>query len=562
MNIMFESIGKRDLMGVYEITNEDKNIRDRFKIEEYDNRLPFFNITSTKELENGHKERGKVIGYTCPMLFKSLQFMIDHNVETIDNLILIATNREKIEVKLKDIKNKLDSKQYKNAELKDYLQYGIIRYIEQDNTAKTAKFIQDMLTERKPDFLKISIKKVTVLELGTYGYLNSIVEFDLKDEPTIDLISRADINKLDFFEYELYFGLKDYFKTFENANIYLATFAGGMPLMQRALDNMLNSVVCQKKFYPIFNSEYLVYQIEHKPQGEILSLFRKMNQAVVRMDWDNVKLFYNEIKSNHSDYISNDAQKQIDQLLHEVDKFILSKDNWFSRFFFLIMKSLYEQNYNDVAVWLKCLEEAILDKIFSNNVGVLWDEYDKYDPYNKSKQIDEFKNCRKQIRYVSWKDKQGKTIHCEAYLNKILDKLNKAENINPDISPEKVKMTFSSYYDCFPTGDTKKDVKRVAFNIIRKARNKLIHEGIPVCSDTNFINMILTFLNIDQGELNKAINAYNEMDLNHVTEFEKSVLENSFFAKLTPYAKSKNQKQDNIMKVREFCYEFFQILHL
>ena len=113
------------------------------------------------------------------MLFKSLQFMIDHNVETIDNLILIATNREKIEVKLKDIKNKLDSKQYKNAELKDYLQYGIIRYIEQDNTAKTAKFIQDMLTERKPDFLKISIKKVTVLELGTYGYLNSIVEFDL-----------------------------------------------------------------------------------------------------------------------------------------------------------------------------------------------------------------------------------------------------------------------------------------------------------------------------------------------------------------------------------------------
>lgn len=28
MNIMFESIGKRDLMGVYEITNEDKNIRD------------------------------------------------------------------------------------------------------------------------------------------------------------------------------------------------------------------------------------------------------------------------------------------------------------------------------------------------------------------------------------------------------------------------------------------------------------------------------------------------------------------------------------------------------
>jgi len=565
MNIMFETIGKRDLMGIFLNHTYGTKYRVQIKDEElknFDYLKPIYDVSYSNEPNYNTNKNDDLIGYTCPMLFKSLRFMIDHKINMIDHLILIATNRKNIENKLEAIEKILEDEENINTELIDYLQNGIIKYIKTDNTAETADVIKNIITQKKPDFLNISINKVTVLELGTYGYFNSIIEFDLKNMPTLDLISRADINKLDFFEYELYFGLQDMFKTFENANIYLATFAGGMPLMQRALDNILNSVVCQKKLYPIFNSEYLAYQIEHKPQGEILSLFRKMNQAVVRMDWDNVKLFYNEIKSKHPAYISNDSTNQIDELLKKVDEFIRSKEKWFSHFFFLIMKSLYEQNYNDVAVWLKCLEEAILNKIFSNNVGVLWDAYKIYDPNNKSKQIDEFKNCIRRFKYVSWNNEQGETIYCEAYLNKILDKLQKPENCNDKLSPDKVKTTFSSYFDCFPPVHTDKNDKRKALDKIRNARNNLIHQGIPVCNDKSFINMILNFLNIEKEKLDKAINAYNEMNFEQIKKFEKSVLENSFFAKLTPYAKSETKEQVNIMSVREFCDKFFQILHL
>ena len=557
MNIIFETIGKRDLMGIFLNHTYGTKYRVQIKDEElknFDYLKPIYDVSYSNEPNYNTNKNDDLIGYTCPMLFKSLRFMIDHKINMIDHLILIATNRKNIENKLEAIEKILEDEENINTELIDYLQNGIIKYIKTDNTAETADVIKNIITTKKPDFLDISINKVTVLELGTFGYFNSIIEFDLKNMPTLDLISRADINKLDFFEYELYFGLKDMFKTLENANIYLATYAGGMPLMQRALDNILTSVVGQKKVISIYNSEYLTYQIEHNPQGEILSLFRKMNQAVVSLDWDNAKLFYNKIILKYPDYTSKKTQDELTKLFNEVDEFRKSNQNWFSNFFTLIMKSLYEKNYNDVVVWLKCLEEAMLNHLFTINTGKLWDEHNEFDPNNKSnpKELNKaFQGYSNKFMYISLKNVIGQKIYCKAAIKELI-------NMNI-VTIDEIKKEFSGYITCFARIGKNNILPKKVFNNIRNVRNQLIHQGTSVNSFNGFIAKLLTFLNINATMLNNAIEAINEMNLVQIKNFEKSVLENKFFSKLTPYI---NSQSDDIMKLRNYCDRFFNVLHL
>lgn len=557
MNIMFETIGKRDLMGIFLNHTYGTKYRVQIKDDElknFDYLKPIYDVSYANEPNYKINKNDDLIGYTCPMLFKSLRFMMDHKINMIDHLILIATNRKNIENKLEAIEKILEDEENINTELIDYLQNGIIKYIKTDNTAETADVIKNIITTKKPDFLDISINKVTVLELGTYGYFHSIIEFDLKNMHTLDLISRADINKLDFFEYELYFGLKDMFKTFENANIYLATYAGGMPLMQRALDNILTSVVSQKKVISIYNSEYLTYQIEHNPQAEILSLFRKMNQAVVSLDWDNAKLFYDKIILKYPDYTSKETQDALTKLFNEVDEFRKSNQNWFSNFFTLIMKSLYEQNYNDVVVWVKCLEEAMLNHLFIINTNKLWDEYNEFDPNNKSnpKELNKaFQGYSNKFMYISLKNDNGQKIYCKARINELINM--------GIVTIDEIKKEFSGYLNCFARIEKNNIFPKKEFNNIRNVRNKLIHQGTSVNSFNGFITTLLKFLNIDATMLNNAIEAINEMNLVKIKNFEKSVLKNKFFSQLTPYIHSQS---NDIMKFRNYCDRFFNVLHL
>jgi len=375
--IMFMTIGKRDCHLVYEDAIQGKvRWSTTVKDKEFDI-LPILNPKGTMERKLDKCDNSKVVGLCFPMLSKALNYLKDRGEVQLDFLFLISTNRQLLLPKLEQFKDLLEKTELID-EVYEYLEQGLVKHAKEDNISSIAHLIKCSIEEKRVPLYDLSIDKVEILDLGTYGFFNDILNADLRKSLDINLLKKADINILDFFESETYSALKPYFKHLEEAKIYLAINSGGMPQMQKGVEQVLKSTVAHAEYEQIFNSEFLWYQLESQPQEEYLKLLRQMTDNVIGLDWDSAYARFITIKVKHANKLGSDKIAKLEKLFNGIiaSRRGTTASKWFENFSTLIFQALYRMNLNDVVVWLKCLEEAAYDATLKKQCGKLWQRVD------------------------------------------------------------------------------------------------------------------------------------------------------------------------------------------
>ncbi|MDD2423819.1 MAG: hypothetical protein PHG34_06380 [Candidatus Cloacimonetes bacterium] len=539
-NIVFITIGNRDLQKLYKRSDSDTLYRCKTSYSE----LKSLSNVEVKEL-GGIKERSPRpeekttdgLGITFPMFYKALAFLRDKGVKKIDYLFIIATKRDGIIPKLKQVLKKLEESEDIDYDLHEYLEQGLIRHAENDHSSDTAHFLEELINAGKIPLGGITIDQAIVLDLGTYGFLQPIQAMDLKNKISFNTLRLADINVLDFFTFETYQALLPHFGKLENERLFLATHAGGMPLMQRALDIVLDSILGYAEITRIYNSENLLYQMESKPQGEFLTLMKQMHASVLSLDWNTAMHRYDSIKKEYATKLPDKVITNLNGFFKEVSRSQASgSTNWFDRFTVLILQALYQRNMNDVIVWLKCMEEAALKESLHAQKGKLWKDVKELSLYGSKK------------TYIILEDDDGGNQQPrEAYL----------DTIAGYVDQEQLKIAMQDYLEIFIAkgsweySDTWRELNRI--------RNKLLHAGIPVVADQSNVKKLLDFLHIDALKLDEVISDLQDKNLAKVLEFERECMDNKFFEPIRKIAK--NYDANYLPYEREMCKQYFKLLH-
>lgn len=538
-NYLFMCIGNNDLQRIYAST--DKNVRSAPNPyeppdSENDEIVEHFHFEEKRRIDNRQDKNGEVFTKTnkiCfPMYDKAMLFLAEHNVSQIECLYLICTKRDQIVDKLGEIANSpgLD------AETRGYAK-ALKGHADRDKTSITANFLADNF-QRIPS-RRVNVNTVKVLELGTQGFFQPLLDANLQG-PEADLFSvlrRADINILDFFDSELYECLKNDFRDINNNKLYMATYAGGMPIMQRALDNVLDNCLCYSERIRIFNSEYRWYQLESEPQQEFLAWMHAMIDNVLRLNWHIAHEYFTKIKERFPRQLGDD--NRIESIKAVFDRAIEilteAESDWLDNFTILLLRGLYDKNYNDVLIWLKCIEEAAWEQSLNN-------EKDKEDGLWEQVETTMLPNGRREKRVI-WKD-NDETKYCAAYPNVLVN------HFEPHRLHEAVGNYLNLYYK-----PCEMKYQDEWYNLFQM-RNKLVHSGENFNDD---VGLILRQVKIIPEDLDAVIHAIQLKDLASIISQEKQWMGYYFFKTLRKIA-GKNQ-QDYLPPIRSLCNEFFEALY-
>lgn len=532
---LFFTIGNRDLQGTYEISVGKR--RKPIKVAELDpqeqDSISVYLSESFKEPKRDERlERQYRTGITFPIFCRTLEYLHEKRITRIDGLFLIATNRSKVLPKLEEIKNAWNAnieeieKDPKWVELADYLEDGILYHARNDATSITAHFMQRRIKANNIPMLGISIDNVWVLDLGLYGSFDPILKLDSGKKAGVEVLGKADINTLDFFEYELYEALKPHFGSLENSRIYLGTHSGGMPMMQRALDNVLQSAVNYATYERIFTSEYLSYQIDNRLQGRFLTWLKKMNDNVLRLDLGTALYYCERIQNSNQGRADSDHFDRLNALIRKAMNYSASRAGWFEGFAALIFRGLYSMNMNEVIVWMKSMAESSYMKLLKDQQGVLWEKIQVEDK-----------------RVIHFPNAQGKKEDTSIHLFILIRKVDE----------EKLRKAFEDYISLFVNPNTLED--SLEWQRLGNIRNDLLHKGRPVYpKDTQDL---LTFMRINPKDIARAIANLQDNNLDKIIEFESACLTNDFFVPLARIAGFTG----TILQERKWSQRFFEALH-
>lgn len=532
---LFFTIGNRDLQATYEISGGRR--RKSVKVAELDPRerdsIPAYGSESFKEPKKGERlEQQHRTGITFPILCKTLEYLQGKGITQLDGLFLIATNRSRVLPKLEEIKAAWDAKleemerDPKWVELADYLEDGILYHARNDMTSETAHFLESRIIAGNLPMFGISMDDVWVLDLGLYGSFDPILKLEPGKKAGVDMLGKADINTLDFFEYELYEALKPHLGSLENARIYLGTHSGGMPMMQRALDNVLQSAVNYATYERIFTSEYLSYQIDNRLQGRFLTWLKKMDDNVLRLDWGTALYYCEKIQNSNQGRSDSDRFNGLNALIRKAMLYSASQAGWFERFSALIFRGLYSMNMNEVIVWMKSMAESSYKKLLNDQQGVLWEAYKAKDE-----------------RVVHFPNAQGKKEDTSAHLFILSRKVDEA----------KLRKAFQDYISVFVNPDTLDESSE--WKGLGNIRNDLLHKGRPVSPKGT--QDVLAFMRIEPENIAQAIADLQNNNLEKIIEFESACLSNDFFAPLARIAGFAGKT----LQERTWSQRFFEALH-
>lgn len=470
------------------------------------------------------KNEARLLGYRFPMLAKTMAYFRAQDVKNIDRLYLLATKRTHL-VPLLEQASQLPGL---DEDLKSYAR-KLLELAKKDNTHQTAALIKKLL-DNNPDFFGIHIGQVELLNLGTYGYfdpLDAQLRKGVIDEATL---RRADINILDFFEFELRRGLVADFCLMENADIYLSTFAGGLPQMQRALDIVLQNMLGYAKYHRIFVSENRLFITANEPIQGFLEKVGHMSDLVLRLDWSNAERTYQTIERDFPDYLPKKSKKRLKEVFSDVRDHKAGKmDKWFDRFSTLIFNSLYNLDANSLVVWLKCLEETALKILLFRHEQTLGYKVVSFDG--------------QKINFV----RVGDNDH-DPHLDKLVG----------SIAKDLLEKYFFEYRTLFLDLDLKRSRDWLDMN---RLRNNLIHNATPVEAVSSAFSSILRFLKIDDDDLDQAINALRDKNLEFLATFESKCLQNGFFIHLANIAGLKCDYEYHLFE-RTMGHYYFEALHL
>jgi len=542
---MFITIGKRDCNLVY-IDPIRGHIRwtanEKHKPEDLQ-RLPVLSPIGIAEVKpkgqdfTKDQDLSNVVGICFPMLTKAITYLNDNKITHLEYLFLISTNRKQLLPKLNEIKESMEKAERIDA-VYDYLERGLIKHAQEDNISDTAHLIRETILKNSIPLGGLSIANIVILDLGTYGFFAPILEADLTKLLKKDILKKADINILDFFESETYNALKPYFGILENAKIYLALNAGGMPQMQKGVEQVVKSTVAHAEYEQIYNSEFLWYQLESQPQEEFLVLLRQMTDNVIGLDWDSAYARFISLKTKHANKLGQPTIQKLETLFKRIitSRSESANGRWFDNFSTLILQALYRMNLNDVVVWLKCLEESALDTLLQKLCGKLWQRVET---------ISEGGHKKKRIIFTN---EQNQQESLPAYPDVLKGRFGE-ESLMPAFELFVKVFLEPEYFD-----------NSIEWEHIRKKRNELIHQGVSVNADVSTGKKILQFIDIDPICLSEAIAHLQNGNLNALIDFEKKCMNNNFFGPLRQIAGLLDETYT--LFDRKKCEDYLKTLHL
>jgi hypothetical protein len=528
-NILFFAVGHRDLQAVYDLPNEIKR-RSELRLKEIgvqERSLPILNGIEIRELKRDEKRPDKASGLSFPIFDKIMAYLTHKKISSLDYLFILCTDRSHVLPVLEKIKAKWEEDLDDLPEMYDYLDSSLIDWIKKDRSMLTADFLKECLEHGKIYAESIKIKSIVVLRLGTYGILKPLMGLDCSKPIKMQYLELADINTMTFFEHELYHALNHYLADLENSQILLGTHAGGMPLLHRALDNVLMNCVGHAAYKRIFTSEYLSFKEDKKSEHNFLDYIGKMNHSVVNMQWDHAQLCLDLIRRYYPESPALLNFKILGKAISDGKQLWESKGTWFERFAAHIFRAIYTDSFNELVVWITSMEQAAKLDLAIKQEGVLW------------KSVDTDKSRIELLEPIG----NDKSLELDVF------------NLIGRIPKEKILLAFKDYIAVF--GDDTAGWPGPLWQDIRKMRNKLVHEGIAPANDKNNYKIVYRFLKISPEAVQQAKLAIGSRDMESIIKFEKDSLANDFFAPLGRIVRFSG----DILKERQCSLSYFQSLH-
>ncbi|MCB5260136.1 MAG: hypothetical protein M0Q99_08690 [Candidatus Cloacimonetes bacterium] len=528
-NVLFFAIGHRDLQAIYDLPNGNKR-RSGGKIKDIldqKDSLPLTNGIGIRELRRDEKKPETPNGLCFPIFDKIMAYIASRKIKTLDYLFILSTDRSQVLPVLRSIKAKWEEDLENLPELYDYLDQGMIRWIEDDHSTPTAKFLKECITEGRIYQDAVQIRNIVILKLGSYKVLQPIMKINITKPIKQEILELADINTLDFFEQEAYYALSPYFAELEDAQILLGTHAGGMPLLHRALDNVLQNCVGHAEYKRIFTSEYLSYMEDKKTEHKFLDYIGQMNHSVINMQWDRAQLCLDMIRRHYPELPALVNYKGLERAIKEGKELWETKGSWFERFTAHIFRAIYTDSFNELVVWITSMEQAAKLDLAARQIGILWKSVD----IEKSK--------------VELLEPIGHERSLDLDVFKLIGRIPK----------EKILKAFEDYIAVF--GDHTEGWDDPDWHAIRKMRNKLMHNGIAPAVNQQNRARVYGFLNLSPEAVRQVKLAIGNRDLASIIKFEKACLANVFFA---PLGRIVNFSKD-MLKERQCSINCFRALH-
>lgn len=528
-NVLFFAIGHRDLQAIYDLPNGNKR-RSMARLKDLRDRkdsLPISNGITIRELRRDEKKPDTPKGLCFPIFDKIMAYVAERKIKTLDYLFILSTDRSQILPILRSIKAKWEEDLENLPEIYDYLDQALIGWTEKDHSTPTAEFLKECLTQGRFYQDSVQISKIVILRLGSYKVLQPIMEMNIEKPIKQETLELADINTLAFFEQEAYYALSPYFAELEDAQILLGTHAGGMPLLHRALDNVLMNCVGHASYKRIFTSEYLSFKEDKKSDHNFLDYIGKMNHSVVNMQWDHAQLCLDLIRRYYPESPALLNFKILGKAISDGKQLWESKGTWFERFAAHIFRAIYTDSFNELVVWITSMEQAAKLDLANKQKGILW------------------KNIFPDTDSVELIE----PMRGKQYLK--LD----IPNLSGYLGKEVIHKAFREYLEVFT--DQENGWESKDWGGIRKLRNKLLHEGIAPANQQANIEQVYSFLGISQVELQKVKDAIRDRDLPSIIAFEHACLTNRFFSPLGRIVRFSG----DILKERQCSLSYFQSLH-
>jgi len=527
--ILFFSIGNRDLQGIYPFRGEVL-VRSPATISKLIaplTDLPILHRDRFQEKERRELKKDEPETALCfPMFDKVVEYLQDSKTSVVDHLFILCTDRSAILPKLKELRTVWENNLDQHGELYDYLDRGLIKWINDDHSVQTADFLKESLEDGKLCYDGVSFAEITVIKLGTYGELNPVMNLDTSRQVKQETLELADINTLPFFEREIYRSLRAHFDTMENSTILLGTHAGGMPMVHRALDNVLTNSVGFARYKRIYTSEYLGYKVERGSAPSFLTYLGQMSQSVINMQWDQALYCLERIKKDSSGIETLPQCATLEKVIQEGYDLWESKGSWFERYTAHILRALYTDSFNELVVWITSMEQAAKLDLARKQIGKLWKAVDAD---RESVELNEMT--------------KGK-LHLKLDLKTILGYFDKGI----------IREAFKGYADLFFNDQGwETDIWRD----IRNLRNDLVHKGLAPGRSSRNKDLIYEFLGVNKQSLQKVQSAIRFRDLSAVIDFENDLLSNQYFSSLGSIVKRKSV----ILQERIISQRFFSVLH-
>lgn len=482
--ILLITIGQRDIMGVYSRGNKLVRYRCDDNFDELMNKQLFF-LEENNILEEKPENKDVLIGKCFPMIEKSINLLKKKDI-MLKKIILVYTDRGESHQQLTNLNNLFKMNNFGKAEnysekLKEYALKDKTKSFA-DNIEvemKNISFSHKMGLNLECDVIKIGVGSEIKIDSD---FINDMIENN-KEADIIKELSKFDINNGEFLYPEIYKKLKQLTKIIKNNNIYLSLY-GGMPAIQRILLQIINTMIgsgeVEQLYFPekindisIISKDYYSYferlkSIEEKLVRFNISEAIKILQFFQKIDTENLEK-YNRIILELRQLEGNEIE------------------NVFTKFYFKLLKEIYNGKIENVILGLSIFLEETLKKVVKTssdkcNWEIVTENSKEYIKFENEKYEIGLMKIRKSN--LPWKNSNV----LEKYMKLLLE-----------IKIYKLKAEY-----------------------IEKGELKYSHEEI-----------YKKILNIPNNVIHNMIIALNENDIEKITELEKSFfVRNSIFYRL------------------------------